>query len=285
MGRLEILGPPAADVAGVLTGRYMRNTGFKTYFDDFLGEYPANPSQAYWRAIEASLLQEEDYPAPLLDLGCGDGSFAAVFFGRLGLTPDSACDISAAKTARAEARGIYREVRTADITALPYADSSFSAVFSNCVLEHIPGDARAVGEAARVLRPGGRMVFTVPSEKFMDSLPPYKEFISGGEEDKARDYAARMDKRLEHHHYRPPSEWAGLLAACGMRMVKVVYYLSPAEEALWSFFLSLEDRAAKLPGPFNAVFRFLFKTAGRLFLRPKPGNSGGALLIVAEKEG
>lgn len=54
--------------------------------------------------------------------------------------------------------------RVADGRALAFPDGSFGAAYSVSVLEHIPGegDAAAVRELARVLRPGGRLAITVP---------------------------------------------------------------------------------------------------------------------------
>ena len=45
-----------------------------------------------------------------------------------------------------------------DATALPFEDASFDAVVLTAVLGEIPDQAAAVGEIARVLRPGGRLV-------------------------------------------------------------------------------------------------------------------------------
>jgi ubiquinone/menaquinone biosynthesis C-methylase UbiE len=45
--------------------------------------------------------------------------------------------------------------KTADATAMPFAGDSFDSVVSCLMLHHIVDWERAVGEVARVLRPGG----------------------------------------------------------------------------------------------------------------------------------
>jgi ubiquinone/menaquinone biosynthesis C-methylase UbiE len=49
------------------------------------------------------------------------------------------------------------ELEVADASELPFEDGSFSAVCSTLVLSLVPEVHRAVGEAWRVLRPGGRL--------------------------------------------------------------------------------------------------------------------------------
>lgn len=49
-----------------------------------------------------------------------------------------------------------------DITRLTFADASLDLIVSSDVLEHVPDAAAAFAESARVLRPGGAHVFTVP---------------------------------------------------------------------------------------------------------------------------
>lgn len=53
-------------------------------------------------------------------------------------------------------------VRNEDLQALSFADASFDFVLSSDVFEHIPDPYQAHREIFRVLKPGGRHVFTVP---------------------------------------------------------------------------------------------------------------------------
>lgn len=58
--------------------------------------------------------------------------------------------------------GLYQWLRLRDVTALDFDDACLDAVVSLDVLEHVPDTARALREMARVLRPGGVLVFSVP---------------------------------------------------------------------------------------------------------------------------
>ena len=50
-----------------------------------------------------------------------------------------------------------------DVRDLPFADHSFDAVYSMGTIEHFDETERAVGEMARVLKPGGRAIIGVPN--------------------------------------------------------------------------------------------------------------------------
>jgi SAM-dependent methyltransferase len=59
---------------------------------------------------------------------------------------------------RARVLGLDATLRQGDAAALPYADDHFDTVVFSFALCMIPDDRRAVAEAVRVLRPGGRLV-------------------------------------------------------------------------------------------------------------------------------
>lgn len=54
--------------------------------------------------------------------------------------------------------------RVEDITALTFGDESLDLIVSSDVLEHVPDAQAAFKESFRVLRPGGKHIFTVPNE-------------------------------------------------------------------------------------------------------------------------
>jgi SAM-dependent methyltransferase len=58
----------------------------------------------------------------------------------------------------------------ADALALPFADEVFDAVFIFDVLEHIEDEGRVLGEIRRVLRPGAKLLMTVPAFMFLFGL-------------------------------------------------------------------------------------------------------------------
>jgi SAM-dependent methyltransferase len=54
-------------------------------------------------------------------------------------------------------------VRRGDICALPFADRSFDFVLATDVIEHVDDDSAALCELARVLRPSGKALISVPA--------------------------------------------------------------------------------------------------------------------------
>jgi SAM-dependent methyltransferase len=103
-------------------------------------------------------------PRRVLDLGCGVGGFLAGL-AELGerVVPT---DLDRASLAHCKERGFGLGV-VSDGYALPFADRSFELVCLFDALEHIPDEARALSEVARVLAPGGHVVASVPAYPFL----------------------------------------------------------------------------------------------------------------------
>ena len=91
---------------------------------------------------------------PILDLGCGDGQLTRQL-AESGARPVGV-DASPQMVAAARARGVAADEASAE--ALPYADATFEAVFSNAVLHWVRDQSAMLREVHRVLRPGGRFV-------------------------------------------------------------------------------------------------------------------------------
>ncbi|MEW6073291.1 MAG: class I SAM-dependent methyltransferase [Planctomycetota bacterium] len=103
-------------------------------------------------------------PARVLDLGCGSGGFlpGLAALGRAVYPSD--VDLESLRHCRD--RGFPGGVVSSGY-ALPYAEASFDLVCLFDALEHIPDDRRAIREVARVLRPGGRSLVSVPAYGFL----------------------------------------------------------------------------------------------------------------------
>ena len=94
----------------------------------------------------------------VLDLGSGSGTdafCAAMLVGESGRVVG--VDITREQLAEATRLGAHVEFVEAHIEALPFADASFDAVISNGVINLSPRKDCVFAEAARVLRPGGRL--------------------------------------------------------------------------------------------------------------------------------
>ena len=94
----------------------------------------------------------------LLDVGTGTGRILALFGAAIerGLGVDLAHAMLQVARANLEAEGLtHCRVRHGDMYRLPLEDGSFDAVTVHQVLHYADKPALAIGEAARVLRPGG----------------------------------------------------------------------------------------------------------------------------------
>jgi ubiquinone/menaquinone biosynthesis C-methylase UbiE len=159
-----------------------------------------NPYKFPWIMVriekEASILKGKH----MLEIGCGMGYDSLEFLKRgvrvtaTDLTPNAV----AITKMHFAVEGVHAEdVRTANALDLPFEDDTFDAVWANGVL-HATGDThRAIHEAQRVLKPGGRAIishfYRKPSWmyvlhnlgreniEFKEEDPPVNEFYTEAE--------------------------------------------------------------------------------------------------------
>jgi len=92
----------------------------------------------------------------LLDVGCGSGLILVLATERSAIP--AGLDISPGLLGIARERLPEADLREADMESLPFADASFDAVTGVNAFQFAGDPRRALSEAARVLRPGGRLV-------------------------------------------------------------------------------------------------------------------------------
>jgi SAM-dependent methyltransferase len=98
--------------------------------------------------------------ARILDAGCGSGRNMVELapYGNV-----TGVDVSPASVDVAKARDVGEAMVASLSEPLPFPDASFDLAVSLDVLEHIDDDRSVLRELRRVIRPGGRLLVTVPA--------------------------------------------------------------------------------------------------------------------------
>ncbi len=133
--------------------------------------------------VRKALGHEPGHYRRSLEIGSGTGYFTLNLL-RAGLIGEATCsDISPGmlETLQANARRLGLEVDTApgDAERLPFADESFDLVIGHAVLHHIPDLSRAFSEFARVLAPGGTVLFAGEPSRYGDRLAGVPKRVAG----------------------------------------------------------------------------------------------------------
>ena len=160
-------------VMAIISGRWQRFVPV-TFMLVVLGLYLHNTLRGKF-GVWADLLDQLHLRGDerILDLGCGRG--AVLLMAAQHLTTGRAvgvdlwrsvdqsgnCLEATRRNAIAEGVADRVELHTGDMTALPFEDNSFDVVVSSLAVHNISGSAgreKAISEAVRVLRPGGRLM-------------------------------------------------------------------------------------------------------------------------------
>jgi SAM-dependent methyltransferase len=194
-------------------------------------------------------------PARLLDAGCGRGYLGVELVPLCGAYYGGDLSMKALALARdLVPRGSFCQ---GSLCRLPYSDSSFDCVVCEEVLEHVPEWDRAVAELARVTRPGGRVLISMPNPLNPDVI--YSFFVRGRYTRQPYEWpisrlrfergAGRAGLRVEEffsYYHRPPLG-RGLPRALHnglMRVQGLASRLSGVPLGLYQFFSLRKDGAA-----------------------------------------
>jgi SAM-dependent methyltransferase len=241
------------------------------------------------RAHECEIYRGRTLTRPVLDLGCGDGLFGEVLFGRgagvcYGLDPDGV------ELAAARRRAVYRTLLQACGDAIPLPDGACATVLSNSVAEHIPRLHATLRDVHRVLRRDGELLITVPTDRY----ERYFTFTASLERLGLGSVATTLRRRFNafwrHFHAMPVAEWRATLAAAGFETLETIEYapaavcrflsvMTPAAvPALlarrllgrWTLVPSLRSRLApSLAGPLRRAVRIDCSDGGLVFMRAR----------------
>ena len=115
---------------------------------------PADPTY-FWRVKRYLNPQSQE---KILEIGCGRGytvkkvqRVAPQTFG---------IDLNA----EAIQNGVTKNLQAMNAESLEFPDNTFDKIYSFHTIEHIPDIGKALGEMARVLKPGGRVMLVYPAE-------------------------------------------------------------------------------------------------------------------------
>ncbi len=173
------------------------------YFDRIWEAAPGGTPERFERRL-AFLLGALPAGARVLDVGCGDGSFAGALAQR-GVEVVGT-DVSAVALARAQARVPQVAFVACEEARLPFAARSFSVAWLGEVLEHVRDGIGLLEEVARVLGPGGLLLASVPGH------PWWLRARLGLD---ARAFERHFEPRADHLRFFTRRTLAELLDAAG----------------------------------------------------------------------
>jgi SAM-dependent methyltransferase len=133
----------------------------RAHYESFWADAPQDPEPWAWERRRSLLLGAVRRGERVLDLGCGTGRFVAAL-------RDAGADAVGVELAETALRRARLNAPGADLRlvepdgSLPLEHGSVDLVWCSEVLEHVADTEHVLLEVRRVLRPGGRLLVTVP---------------------------------------------------------------------------------------------------------------------------
>ncbi len=140
---------------------HRRQDKVRAYFDELAGKFGRHyvPGRS-WRGLAETLLKLMP-PMVIADLGAGEGTFSQLLAQRAKkvIAVDNSEKMVEYGTELARKHGVKNlQYRKGDLEDLPIRDGAVDLAFFSQALHHARHPQRAVAEAWRILKPGGRIV-------------------------------------------------------------------------------------------------------------------------------
>ena len=178
------------------------------------------------RSWECSILSQQTFTRPILDIGCGEGIFAYNLFDE---RIDVAIDPNARELERAHTYGMYHELIECYGNDIPRKDANFKTIFSNSVMEHIEEIEPVLTETHRLLDEGGTVYLTLPTDKFEEYtwISQLLRLVPGNTA--RRNYQAFFNRFWAHYHCYDRAGWQTLFERNGFKVIDTFEYGSRAQ--------------------------------------------------------
>jgi len=211
----------------------------------------------------------------VLDIGSGSGLLLNTLASRYGIR-GTGIDLSSLAVERSLGHNPFHlAFHRADAEKLPFPDDSFDRVISFDVIEHVFNQRKALAEAGRVLKPGGKMIFYAISLSEEHTWHWTQRKVSGGLAGTHEGGGHRVELFLE------PETVCGWLDEMGFHSTEVVLFHA-------FFTLILDERLMALTRAlesFPSLFRILFQLSRMADLPLTSSGFSNGFYFLAEKGG
>ena len=180
------------------------------YFDRLWSEMSETAPERF-ELRRTFLLSRVEQGDRVLDVGCGEGWFCAAL-ADAGVVNVLGVDVAAEAVRRARARHPRLRFEVCGESELPIGDRSIDVVWLGEVIEHVRDGLGLLGECARVLAPGGRLLLTTPDHDWRARL-----WLGLSR----RAFERHFEPRADHLRFFTRGSLCSLLEAAGFAELRV----------------------------------------------------------------
>jgi ArsR family transcriptional regulator len=202
-----------ADRAALALTLNKRKDKVRAYFDGLAGKFGRHyvPGRS-WKGLAEALLKLMP-PLRIADLGAGEGTFSQLLAQRAErvIAVDNSEKMVEFGLETARRNGILNlEYRVGDLEAVPIESGTIDLAFFSQSLHHAPHPQKAVDEAFRILKPGGRIaILDLRRHAFEEARELYADLWLGFSEVEVDSFLRlagfqEVETALVHREEQPP---------------------------------------------------------------------------------